>query len=60
MMAFLLSMAMSAVMTARLFGLNENYAAVWVTNWSFSFMIAFPTAYIFVPLVRKIVEKLTG
>lgn len=60
MMAFLLSMVMSAVMTLKLFGFHGNFPSVWMSNWTFSFIVAFPTAYIIVPLVRKIVDKLTG
>jgi hypothetical protein len=53
-MSFVISLAM-AVMNLPL---DERFLARWLKNWLLAILVAWPTAYIVVPSVRRIVAKL--
>jgi hypothetical protein len=38
--------------------LDERFLGRWVKNWLLAMLVAWPTAYIVVPAVRRIVAKL--
>ncbi len=58
-MALCLSCIMSLVMSLRTFGMEGAWIARWLSAWGFAFIVAFPTAYLVVPRVRKLVDYLT-
>lgn len=57
-MALLLSVAMtmvvSAVSTLRGVGPTEAFLAVWLSSWGLSWLVAFPTVLVILPLVRRL------
>jgi hypothetical protein len=53
-MSFVISLAM-AVMNLPL---DERFLARWLKSWLLAILVAWPTAYIVVPSVRRIVAKL--
>ncbi|MCK6541370.1 DUF2798 domain-containing protein [bacterium] len=58
-MALTLSCIMSLVMTLRTFGVEMWHVNLWLQAWGFSFLVAFPVAYIAVPRIRRLVEMIT-
>lgn len=57
-MALLLSIAMtlvvSAVSTLRGVGLGSEFLPVWLSSWGLSWIVAFPTVLVILPLVRRV------
>ena len=58
-MASTLSCIMSLVMTLRNFGFEAWHLTLWLQAWGFSFLVAFPVAYLAVPRIRRLVEMIT-
>ena len=58
-MPFVLSMLMtivvSGIATARSLGLSRDFFATWPSAWALSWLVAFPTLLLLLPLVRRIV-----
>ena len=54
----LMSFLVSGISTIRAVGLGDGLFALWLGNWSASWMIAFPAVLIVAPLTRKLVSKL--
>ncbi len=61
-MALLLSIAMtmvvSAVSTLRGVGLSPTFVKVWLSAWGLSWVAAFPTLLVLLPLVRRLTSSL--
>jgi hypothetical protein len=53
-MSFVISLAMALINLP----LDERFLGRWVKNWLLAMLVAWPTAYIVVPAVRRIVAKL--
>jgi Protein of unknown function (DUF2798) len=51
----LMSFIISGVSTWRALGLVEGFFAKWMLAWGVSWLVAFPTVLLVLPLVRKIV-----
>ncbi len=55
---FILSVFMSSIVslvsTLRAFGFAEFQASTWAQAWGLSWLIAFPTLFAILPIVRKI------
>lgn len=39
-------------------GLAENFLSIWLTAWGMSWIVAFPTLLVVLPMVRKITSSL--
>lgn len=56
-MAFLLSVAMtmvvSAVSTLRGVGLTPSFLEVWLSAWGLSWIVAFPSLLVLLPIARR-------
>ncbi len=61
-MPFLLSILMSGVVsfiaTLKAVGMEDGLVALWLGAWQMSWLIAFPTLLLVLPLVRRIVAIL--
>jgi hypothetical protein len=61
-MALLLSVVMtmvvSAVSTLRGVGLTDAFLRVWLSAWGLSWLIAFPTLLLILPLVRRLTGRI--
>ncbi len=62
MMPLILSVFMTAIVsfiaTVKTIGVSENIVALWLSAWQVSWVIAFPTLLVVLPLVRRIVALL--
>lgn len=57
-LSILMTCVVSAVATLRNIGLTEGVAGHWLQVWGLSWLIAFPTLLLVLPLVRRIVGLL--
>jgi hypothetical protein len=53
-MSFVISLAMALINLP----LDERFMGRWFKNWLLAILVAWPTAYLIVPAVRRIVAKL--
>ncbi len=55
---FFLSLAMSGIVSfisiARSLGINKAMLAHWLEVWPFSWMVAFPSVFLLLPIARKL------
>lgn len=51
----LMSFIISGVSTWRALGLMDGFVGKWMTAWSISWLVAFPTVLLILPIVRKLV-----
>lgn len=58
-MAFFMSAAMSLVLTFIDQGFSSRLVSLWLKNWTISFFVATPVAWVTVPLVRRIVDAVS-
>lgn len=56
-MALFMSCLMSIVITIFNVGMISNFLVVWLKAWGFSFVVAYPSVLIVVPIVNKLVNK---
>lgn len=54
-LSVLMTFVVSAIATARSLGLGPDFAAAWPSAWGLSWLVAFPTLLLVLPLVRRIV-----
>ena len=52
---FLMTCIVSGISTLNSIGLRDDFAATWLQSWGASWVVAFPTLVIILPLVRRIV-----
>lgn len=57
-LSVLMTFVVSAIATARSLGLGPDFAATWPMAWGLSWLVAFPTLLLVLPLVRRIVGLL--
>ena len=57
--SILMSCVVSGVSTFSMISVTGNFFESWMVAWGKSWIIAFPTILIVVPLARKLVEKIT-
>ena len=59
---FVLSLLMSGIIsmiaTLRTLGVTPDLFSTWIKTWGLSWLVAFPTVFVVLPLVRKIVAAL--
>jgi len=56
----LMSLMVSGVSTLRTLGMVDGIFGLWMSNWSVSWAVAFPTVLVVAPIARRIVAKLTS
>ena len=54
-LSLLMTLVVSAIATARSLGLTPDFPVVWMSAWGLSWLVAFPTLLLILPLVRRIV-----
>jgi hypothetical protein len=54
----LMSLMVSGLSTFRAVGAVAEFPLLWLGNWAFSWMLAFPAVLIVAPITRRIVAKL--
>ena len=54
-LSILMSMIVSAVATLKSLGINAAFVSTWPIAWFLSWLVAFPTLLLVLPLVRRIV-----
>ena len=56
----LMSCVVSGISTMRSIGFAEILVAKWMTNWAWSWSVAFPAVIVVLPLVRAIVARIVA
>lgn len=59
-MAFLMSAIITAVISLLSFGFSTAALAAFVHKWPLGFIVAWPTAVVVLPLVRRFVDRITA
>jgi hypothetical protein len=54
-LSILMSLIVSGVSTLKSIGINPTFVTVWPMAWFLSWLVAFPTLLMILPLVRRIV-----
>lgn len=54
-LSVLMTFVVSAVATWRSLGFHPDLPATWMSSWGLSWLVAFPTLLLVLPLVRRIV-----
>ena len=57
-LSVLMTFVVSAIATARSLGFGPDFLATWPTAWALSWVVAFPTLLLVLPVVRRIVALL--
>ncbi|MEM9247506.1 MAG: DUF2798 domain-containing protein [Pseudomonadota bacterium] len=55
----LMSCMVSGISTFRTLGMVDGFVGLWLTNWPFSWAVAFPTILVVAPCARRIVGACT-
>lgn len=56
----LMSLIVSGISTLRAVGLTPEMPGMWMGAWTVSWLVAFPTVLVVVPIARRIVGRLTA
>jgi hypothetical protein len=54
-LSLLMTFVVSAISTLKSLGATQAFVATWPTAWALSWLVAFPTLLVLLPLVRRIV-----
>lgn len=54
-LSILMSLVVSGVSTMKSLGIGPDFLSTWPTAWFLSWLVAFPTLLLVLPLVRRIV-----
>ncbi|WP_236621693.1 DUF2798 domain-containing protein [Asticcacaulis benevestitus] len=54
-LSVMMTFVVSAISTFKNIGLAHNFASCWMAAWGMSWVIAFPTLLLALPLVRRLV-----
>ncbi|CAL4869980.1 hypothetical protein MMA231_04278 (plasmid) [Asticcacaulis sp. MM231] len=54
-LSVMMTFVVSAISTFKNIGFAHNFASCWMAAWSMSWVIAFPTLLLALPLVRRLV-----
>jgi hypothetical protein len=54
-LSVIMTFVVSGVATLRSLGLSPGFPAMWMSAWGLSWLVAFPTLLLALPLVRRIV-----
>ena len=53
-----MSFLISGITTVRTIGLSPDFFGVWMSNWGLSWVVAFPTVLVVMPIVRRLVAMI--
>lgn len=56
----LMSFMVSGISTYKTLGMIEGFVGLWLSNWSFSWAVAFPTVLVVAPIARRLVGLCTA
>jgi hypothetical protein len=59
MISFVMSFFMSLAMTLVNAGLSPHFLGIWLFSLSIAFAVSLPISIIFVPLIRRVLSRLT-
>jgi len=54
-LALLMTFVVSGISTVRAIGLAPDFTAKWMSAWAISYLVAYPTLLVVMPVVRRIV-----
>lgn len=54
-LSLLMTFVVSAIATARSLGFTPAFPSTWMSAWGLSWLVAFPTLLLILPMVRRIV-----
>jgi len=57
-LSILMTFVVSLIATVRAIGFTEDFIIRWLPAWGLSWLVAFPTLLLVLPLVRRIVNAL--
>lgn len=57
-LSVLMTFVVSGIATIRSLGLGPDFLATWPAAWGLSWLVAFPTLLLVLPLVRRVVAAL--
>ena len=58
-LTFFMTGAVSAIATYRAVGLGPGFLSVWPLSWLISWAVAFPVMLLLLPVVRRLVGRIT-
>ncbi|MDV6332763.1 DUF2798 domain-containing protein [Asticcacaulis sp. 201] len=59
-LSVMMTFVVSAISTFKNIGFADNFAAHWMSAWGMSWVIAFPTLLLALPLVRRVVAMIVA
>jgi hypothetical protein len=54
----LMTMLVSFISTVKIMGITPHFFSIWLSSWGVSWVIAFPTLLVLLPIVKKITTLL--
>ncbi|RWP78390.1 DUF2798 domain-containing protein [Mesorhizobium sp.] len=57
-LSLLMTFVVSFISTLKSLGVQPNLPAIWLAAWGLSWLVAFPTLLLMLPVVRRIVDWL--
>lgn len=57
-LSILMTMLVSFISTVKIAGITSQFFNVWISSWAISWIIAFPTLLVLLPIVRKLTALL--
>lgn len=57
-LSIVMTMVVSAVSTLRGVGLTDAFLRVWLSAWGLSWLAAFPTLLLILPMVRRLTARI--
>ncbi len=59
-LSVIMTFVVSGIATLRSLGLSPAFPATWMSAWGLSWLVAFPTLLLVLPLVRRIVSLIVA
>ena len=57
-LSLLMTMLVSCISTLKIAGVTPEFFTLWMSSWAISWLIAFPTLLVLLPIVRKLTTLL--
>lgn len=54
-LSVIMTFVVSAISTLKSLGLSPEFASTWLVAWGLSWLVAFPTLLVILPMVRRVV-----
>ena len=58
-LSIIMTMVVSAVATVKNLGVGQDFAVHWLSAWAMSWVVAFPTLLMALPLTRRVIRLVT-